>query len=468
MTGQPAHTKHAQRVRAVLDLFRGDAVADVSMRYGIGRSDVYKFRRRALTAINEALAYRRRGPRRPHNRVVRDSEAQVVALCQRHPTWSSYAVHRRCGRDAPSPRTIQRIRARHLLGRFSKREPPTRQRRQLTPEARARVNATLTEKPYLGPDRTVWDLQNADQITISPSTIKRMKRNRREALLPSRPPPPDWRFYERHHPHSLWHGDFMEKVTLTDLDRTAYQFTLQDDYSRGYVFCDLLLYPDARTTIRGLIAAMRAWRTIPKAVVFDNGSPFKGRLLSTFCEGAGVRLIHAAVNHPQTNGKLERAFRDDMRDFYEQYDSWLFDRLRRDLPGYVHYRNFVRGHRALRGKPAITRLNEHTPDGTLSAVLDRLESYARYEIGRKTIPATGRIRLLGRNAYVGKMTANVEVTFFESLEGLEAWVNGQCVAVLKDYRTFKQMKMHYLGELPRAFYFEPYKPVICPRIADAA
>jgi transposase InsO family protein len=135
----------------------------------------------------------------------------------------------------------------------------------------------------------------------------------------------------------------LEKVTLTDLDRTAYQLALLDDYSRGYVFCDLFLQPDARTTIRAMIAAMRTWRVIPKAVVFDNGSPFKGRLLSAFCDQLGIRLIHASVNHPQTNGKLERAFRDDMRDFYKRYDTWQFDRLRHDLPAYVHYRNYVRG-----------------------------------------------------------------------------------------------------------------------------
>ena len=149
-------------------------------------------------------------------------------------------------------------------------------------------------------------------------------------------PPPVWRFYERHHPHSLWHGDFLEKITLTDLDQTAYQLTLLDDYSRGYVFCDLCLTPDIRTTIRALSAAMRRWQVIPKAVVFDHGSPFKGKLLSAFCAQVGMRLIHAAVNHPQTNGKLEQAFRDDMRDFYRQYHAWVLDPLRHDLPGYVH------------------------------------------------------------------------------------------------------------------------------------
>jgi transposase InsO family protein len=446
-------------------LFRGEHVAEVSAQYHMGRSDLYKFRRRALTAIHQVLADQRRGPRRSHNRVAADREAQVVALCQRYPSWSSYAVHRRFGVGAPSPRTIQRIRARHGLVRFSKRAPTMRPRRSLTSEARTRVAALITEKPYLGPQRTAWDLQNGDQITISSSTIKRMKLTRREALLPPPPPRPVWRFYERRHPHSLWHGDFLEKVTLTDIHQTAYQLTLQDDYSRGCVFCDLFLTPDIRTTIRALIAAMRAWLVIPKAVMFDNGSPFKGRLLSAFCEQVGVRLIHAAVNHPQTNGKLERAFWDDMRDFYKRYDTWLLDRLRRDLPDYVYYRNHIRGHHALGGKPAITRLNEYT-HLALPAVLERLESYACYEIGRKTIPATGSIRLFGRDAYLGTM-AGREVTFFESLEGLEARFNGEC-AVLKDYRTFKQMVMHYRQrELPPAFYFEPYKAVICPRIADA-
>src|SRR5450631_2917015 len=102
---------HAQRVEAVLALFRGEPAAAVSAQYRIGRSTLYKFRSQALTAIRDALADRRRGTRQAHNRVSANTEAQIVALCQRHPTLSSYAVHQR-GVSA-SPRTIQRIRARH-------------------------------------------------------------------------------------------------------------------------------------------------------------------------------------------------------------------------------------------------------------------------------------------------------------------------------------------------------------------
>jgi hypothetical protein len=75
-------------------------------------------------------------------------------------------------------------------------------------------------------------------------------------------------------------------------------------------------------------------------------------------------------------------------------------------------------------------------------VLDCLESYARYEVGRKVIPATWGIGLFGREAYLRAALANVEVTFWESLEGLEARGDEQCVAVLRDYRTFKQMAVY--------------------------
>jgi transposase InsO family protein len=162
---------------------------------------------------------------------------------------------------------------------------------------KARAVQVINEKWHLGPDRLAWDLQNGERLQISPSTIKRCNRAIHEARHP-RPVPPVWRFYERKHPHSLWHGDCFEKVTLTDEDRTVYQLTLLDDYSRAYVFCDLFREVDMLTTIRALIAAMRQYQTIPKGVVFDNGSPFSGFLLAAFCDHLGIRLMHTSVRHP--------------------------------------------------------------------------------------------------------------------------------------------------------------------------
>jgi transposase InsO family protein len=323
-------------------------------------------------------------------------------------------------------------------------------------------------RPHLGPERVVWDVQHGEQLQISTSTIKRLKRKMHEALYPVPPPPspPVWRFYERHHPYSLWHGDFMDKITLTDTQQVAHQFTLQDDYSRGYVFSDLALDHDQRTVIRALMAAMRQWQVIPKALLFDNGSPFKGTLLATFCKKLGIRVIHTAVRHPQTDGKLERAFQDDMRDFYRQYKAWLLDHLRHDMRSYVHYRNCIRGHQALGGKPSITRLQEHTEKAP-SAILTQLESYAVYELGRQTVNGDGSIRVLGRSAQLDESACGQEVTLYETLRGLETKTQEGRWYLFPDYQRFRQLGFTAPWDMPASFAFERQQGYYCPFIAVA-
>jgi transposase InsO family protein len=456
------------RLQAVLALLSGEQASDVSTSFGICRSDLYKFRTRALTAMREALKDHPPGPKRPYNRLSEAREQQVIASCQRYPTQSSYQVQEKLGSDTPSARTIQRVRKRHGIARLPKRAPPSAPARRIPEEVKKRARYCLTLRPHLGPERVVWDVQNGEQLQISPSTIKRLKHKMHEALHPTPPPPPPpvWRFYERPHPHSLWHGDFMDKITLTDTQQVAHQFTLQDDYSRGYVFCDLALDHDQRTVIRALMAAMRQWQVIPKALLFDNGSPFKGTLLSTFCKKLGIRVIHTAVRHPQTNGKLERAFQDDMRDFYRQYDAWLLDHLRHDMRSYVHYRNCIRGHQALGGQPSITRLQEHT-DKAPSAILTQLESYAVYKLGRQTVNNDGSIRVLGRSAQLDERACGQNVTMYETLQGLEAKTQEGRWYLFPDYQRFRQLSFTAPWNMPTSFSFERQQGYYCPFIAVA-
>jgi transposase InsO family protein len=315
----------------------------------------------------------------------------------------------------------------------------------------------------------VWDVQNGEQLQISASMVKRLKRQMHEALHPAPPAPPPlaWRFYERQHPHSLWHADFMDKITLTDTREQAHQLTLQDDYSRGYVFCDLALDHDQRTVIRALMAAMRQWQVIPNALLSDNGSPFKGTLIQTFCKRLGIRLIRSAVRHPQTNGKLERAFQDDMRDFYRQYDAWLLDHLRHDMPSYVHYRNYIRGHKALGGKSSITRLQEHTEKAP-SSILDQLERYAVYERGRQTVNIAGSIRVLGRGAQLDESASGQEVTMYETLQGLEVKTQEGRWYLFPDYQRFRQLSFTAPWHMPASFAFERQQGYYCPLNAVAS
>src|ERR1700720_3471088 len=101
--------KHQQRFQAVLALFQGYSATQVEAQYHLCRSDLYKFKRRALTAMHAALVLRKRGPRRPANRLGAEQEQQIKTVCERHPTWSFYHVRQHLSSPAPTPRTIQRV-----------------------------------------------------------------------------------------------------------------------------------------------------------------------------------------------------------------------------------------------------------------------------------------------------------------------------------------------------------------------
>jgi hypothetical protein len=214
--------------------------------------------------MRDAMKDQRRGPHRPANRLPEETEQRIKFVAQRSPTLSSYQVSESLAPESPNPRTVQRVRKRFRLPRLKKRNTTSFKAHRFTDGEKQLIRKTIESKLYLGPYRLAWDLQNQYGLRISPSTVRRLKR----AILRERHPPPApsaWRFYERHHPHSLWHGDFFEKVTLTDEARTAYQLTLMDDYSRAYVYCDLLREPALNDTIRATIAAMRQYRTIRRA-----------------------------------------------------------------------------------------------------------------------------------------------------------------------------------------------------------
>jgi len=260
-TLQPARPGWEHRLHAVLALLGGEPVPHVTARFGMGRSILYKWRRRALTALQGALTDHRPGAQCPANRLSPAQEQPLVELAQCHPTWSAAQIHAKAGSDAPSPRTIQRLRHRCALPRLPKRPAPCRPARRLTRKVKQEARCLIEVKPWLGPERLAWELQNVAQLQISPATIKRMKRAMQQAQTPP-PPPPRWRFYARHHPHSLWHGDCMEKVFAQATGQQLYQLTLLDDYSRGYVFCDLFDHIDPRTTIAALCSAMRQWETV--------------------------------------------------------------------------------------------------------------------------------------------------------------------------------------------------------------
>lgn len=87
---------------------------------------------------------------------------------------------------------------------------------------------------------------------------------------------------------------------------TAYQFTPLDDFSRAYTYCGLITFGDEVNVIRVIITAIREHRTIPKALLFDNGRCFRGKLLTALYRHLGLNLIHTSAQRARTNGKRYR------------------------------------------------------------------------------------------------------------------------------------------------------------------
>ena len=117
------------------------------------------------------------------------------------------------------------------------------------------------------------------------------------------------------------------------------------------------------------------------------------------------------------------------------------------------------------GKPSITRLNENIRFADPNT-MDRLENLACYEVKSRVIPQNGYIRMFGRAVYVGQEYAGVEVSLCETLEGLEARVEDECIGILKNYRDMKQMSSWDWNKLPTSLCFMP-KAENCPRITVA-
>ena len=130
-----------------------------------------------------------------------------------------------------------------------------------------------------------------------------------------------WIRYERKYSNSLWHTDW------TLIEGTGWMIAYLDDASRFIV--GWRLFPEATSehSVEVLKEAIRAHGR-PASILSDRGTQFyvneteereKGAtVFEKYLVENGIRQILSRVNHPQTNGKVERFFgtvKAKMREF---------------------------------------------------------------------------------------------------------------------------------------------------------
>lgn len=143
--------------------------------------------------------------------------------------------------------------------------------------------------------------------------------------------------YEWPEPNMLWHTDW----TICPFTG-KYLIAFIDDYSRYIIFA---AYYDHATTENTILAFRLAIAKCgkPQAILTDNGAQFtparseQGQF-AKFCESSQIKHILGRINHPQTNGKIERWFGTYKQEFLHGKDS---------LDSFVKFYNEERRHQGI-------------------------------------------------------------------------------------------------------------------------
>jgi len=167
-----------------------------------------------------------------------------------------------------------------------------------------------------------------------------LKENGRALPQPSKQTRRKWVRYEREHSMSLWHADWKQ------LSDGRWWIAAEDDASRLIVGYGVFQEATAENTIHVLKQAIDKHGR-PRELLTDRGSQFyanegerKEKGISQFeayLAEHGIKHILCRVNHPQTNGKLER--------FYGVYEQKRHQF--KSIDEYVRWHNEVKPHMSL-------------------------------------------------------------------------------------------------------------------------
>jgi len=150
-----------------------------------------------------------------------------------------------------------------------------------------------------------------------------------------------WVRYERDHAMSMWQGDW-KMITLDGQRRWLIAF--MDDSSRLVTCYGVFDRPTTEYTIQVLEQGFLDYG-IPREILTDNGSQFvssrnpdtANHTFRKFIKYHGIRHIRARVNHPQTNGKIERFF-GEVEGRAQKFGS---------VDAVVHWHNEIKPHSSL-------------------------------------------------------------------------------------------------------------------------
>lgn len=144
------------------------------------------------------------------------------------------------------------------------------------------------------------------------STITQILRRHGKLERPAGEHPGPFQRFERSQPNELWQMDF--KGDFATAAGRCHPLTVLDDHSRYALGLEACVTQQDRSTRERLTAVFRRYG-LPDAMLMDNGTPWGdcgGGHLTAFTVWLmrlGIRVTHGRPYHPQTQGKDERFHR---------------------------------------------------------------------------------------------------------------------------------------------------------------
>jgi len=118
--------------------------------------------------------------------------------------------------------------------------------------------------------------------------------------------------FERERPNELWQIDFKGPVRLLEHGRRCHPLAILDDHSRYLI--GLFALPSTQLgPVREALRRSFQHYGLPEQILTDRGAPFWSTTnslgltqLSVEILNQSIQIVHGAVRHPQTQGKVER------------------------------------------------------------------------------------------------------------------------------------------------------------------
>lgn len=191
-----------------------------------------------------------------------------------------------------------------------------------------------------------WHLRRARWANVpSDRTIHRiLVRRGMVTPQPQKRPKAAYRSFEFDRPNECWQID--ATAWTLSRDRPVTIMDVVDDHSRALVAIKAGRGPTTDLAIDTLLAGGTQWG-LPAMVLCDNGTCFAGAnragcSFETVLGAAGIRVVHSAIYHPQTCGKIERFHGTLKRWLAKQPLAATIGQLQAQLDAFAHHYNHER------------------------------------------------------------------------------------------------------------------------------